>query len=143
MAVSIIAEAIGLSHVRYRLTKLEGAICSMQDFVDTNTEFVAAYQVARSGIWDPEVSLYDHLISRCSANGFDVVPFLDCMMIFDYIIGNTDRHVNNFEIVRNTDTLEWLHPAPLFDKDTIMDCDLLTVDIMSGVGMDCALFSEY
>ncbi len=106
-------------------------------------KFVTAHQIVRSGIWDLGVPLYNHLVSRYSAKGLDVVPFLDCMLVFYYIIGNTDRHMNNFGIIRDADILEWLCSISLFDNGACMGCDLLTVDIVSGSGMDRKPFSEY
>ena len=40
----------------------------------------------------------------------------------DYIIANEDRHFNNFGIIRNSDTLEWVSAAPIFDSGTSLDC---------------------
>lgn len=33
----------------------------------------------------------------------------------DFITGNIDRHFNNFGVLRNSDTLEFIDVAPLFD----------------------------
>ena len=38
------------------------------------------------------------------------------MFILDYLILNEDRHLNNFGIIRNVDTLKWLDVAPIFDN---------------------------
>ena len=38
------------------------------------------------------------------------------MLLFDALIGNTDRHERNFGIIRDIDTLEIIKPAPLFDS---------------------------
>jgi hypothetical protein len=43
---------------------------------------------------------------------------LDRMMVLDYLIVNEDRHQNNFGVLRNADTLEWLGPAPIYDSGT-------------------------
>ena len=41
---------------------------------------------------------------------------LENMFILDYIIMNEDRHLNNFGIIRDVNTLEWLDVAPIFDN---------------------------
>ena len=38
----------------------------------------------------------------------------------DYLISNTDRHMNNIAIMRNPDTLELLGFAPIFDSGNSM-----------------------
>ena len=38
------------------------------------------------------------------------------MFILDYIIMNEDRHLNNFGIIRDVNTLKWLDVAPIFDN---------------------------
>src|SRR5574344_856592 len=41
---------------------------------------------------------------------------IEDMFILDYIIMNEDRHLNNFGIIRDVNTLEWLDVAPIFDN---------------------------
>ena len=38
------------------------------------------------------------------------------MMIFDYLIGNTDRHLLNYGMLYDTNTGEILGPAPIYDN---------------------------
>ena len=44
------------------------------------------------------------------------------MIVLDFIIVNTDRHYNNFGLIRNADTLEWISVAPIYDSGTSMWC---------------------
>jgi len=37
-------------------------------------------------------------------------------VVVDYLIANEDRHQNNFGIVRNAETLEWMGAAPIYDS---------------------------
>ena len=41
---------------------------------------------------------------------------IENMFILDYLIMNEDRHLNNFGIIRDVNTLEWLDIAPIFDN---------------------------
>ena len=143
-AACILAEHMGIPHVEYDVIEYEGVVCSIcEDFIDEGTELVSAHQIVRSEIHEPGIPLYDHLVSCCLHHGLDAVPFLDRMIVFDYLIGNTDRHLNNFGVVRDSRTLEWIGFAPLFDNGTSMGCDLEADDIVSEAGMDCKPFSEY
>lgn len=38
------------------------------------------------------------------------------MYILDFLIMNEDRHLNNFGVVRDVNTLKWLDVAPIFDN---------------------------
>ena len=40
------------------------------------------------------------------------------MIVLDFLIGNEDRHFNNFGLIRNAVTLEWIGVAPIFDCGT-------------------------
>ena len=41
---------------------------------------------------------------------------MENMYIIDYLITNEDRHLNNFGIIRDVNTLKWLDVAPIFDN---------------------------
>lgn len=143
-AACILAERMGIPHVEYDVVEYDGVVCSICDgFIDEDTELVSAHQISRSEIHEPGIPLYDHLVSCCLHHGLDAVPFLDRMIVFDYLIGNADRHLNNFGVIRDSNTLEWRRFAPLFDNGTSMGCDLEAEDIVSEAGLDCKPFSEY
>lgn len=52
--------------------------------------------------------------------------FIDYMLVFDYLMANTDRHFGNFGAIQNVETLEWIGPAPIFDSGTSLWHDKLT-----------------
>lgn len=41
---------------------------------------------------------------------------LENMFILDFLIMNEDRHLNNFGIIRDVNTLKWIDVAPIFDN---------------------------
>ena len=45
---------------------------------------------------------------------------MDYEIMTDYLISNTDRHMNNIAVVRNPDTLEILGMAPIYDSGNSM-----------------------
>ena len=45
------------------------------------------------------------------------------MFILDYLMLNTDRHLKNFGVIRNVNTLEWVRTTPIFDTGQSMECD--------------------
>ena len=60
-----------------------------------------------------DVSVYQHYVNCCLELGVNVVPALDQMIVIDYIIANEDRHLNNFGLLRNAETLQWLGASPI------------------------------
>lgn len=53
-----------------------------------------------------------------SEEDFDL--FMDYEIMTDYLLSNTDRHMNNISIMRNPDTLEILGFAPIYDSGNSM-----------------------
>ena len=53
----------------------------------------------------------------CSELGIqNIVRAMDEMLVVDFLIANEDRHFNNFGLLRNPETLEWIGAAPIFDS---------------------------
>ena len=54
------------------------------------------------------------------------------MITVDYLLANEDRHQNNFGVIRNAETLEYLGPAPLYDNGSSLWFDKPTAMIGGG-----------
>lgn len=52
--------------------------------------------------------------------------YLQKMFMVDYIMLNEDRHLNNFGIIRNVQTLEWKRICPIFDTGRSMNTNVTT-----------------
>lgn len=144
VAAGIIAESLGADHVDYSVIEYDEAPCCIcEDFVTPDTELVSANQVMRSEIHDAGISGYDHYVTCCRHHGLDVRPAIDRMLVLDYIIANGDRHTNNFGILRDAETLEWLRPAPIYDSRSSMGHDIWEDSIVSEAGETCKPFAEY
>jgi hypothetical protein len=60
---------------------------------------------------------YDRFLKICEKNDINnAKEKIDEMIAIDFIIGNTDRHIGNFGIIRDVNTLKWLKIAPIFDN---------------------------
>lgn len=51
------------------------------------------------------------------------------MILLDFIMANTDRHYNNFAFLRNSNTLEWIGLAPIYDTGTSMFYKISTEEL--------------
>ena len=127
---------LGVPHVNYSVVWEDGLPYSVcPDFLTPETEFVTAYQICETRPMTPGGDLYTHYLGCCNALGIPGVrDSLDCMIVVDYILANSDRHYGNFGALRNADTLEWLGPAPLFDNGTSLWSDTVTAFITPANG---------
>lgn len=112
---SMICKRLGFNHIPYIIDVIGDKIVSKCEcFVDKNTELVSAYQILHNNC--DRDNAYETYISILEDNGIkDVRVKLENMFILDYIMLNEDRHLNNFGIIRNVETLKWLDVAPIFD----------------------------
>ncbi|KSV58760.1 HipA domain-containing protein [Acetivibrio ethanolgignens] len=119
-------------YVEYKLATMEweGGTelgCISENFTSEEYEFVPACDVFRIERQKSGVSSYEHFISMCVKLGIDesvVRSFLEYQIITDFVITNTDRHLNNFGVVRNANTFEIVGMAPIFDSGNSMFWDL-------------------
>jgi hypothetical protein len=137
---SIILEKLDFKHVSYSLEFIDDKPYSVCDnFIDESTELVTAWRVRNHFKKQPHISEYEHLLSCCAKIGLgDVRRKFEEMIVFDYLIGNSDRHFNNFGFIRNADTLEWLGFAPLYDNGTSLWHDKHKTDKV----VECKSFSK-
>lgn len=92
-----------------------------ENFVTKNTELVNALSINESVDRANDVPAYEHFIRCCeSFNIKKARQQINYMLVVDFIIANSDRHLRNFGAVRNADTLEYMGMAPIFDSGTSM-----------------------
>ena len=129
---SMLHEKQGFSnHVRYRPVKFTGSAseqygCICEDFASETLEFIPAIDVVDSEKKDNAVSTYEHFIHVCTEHGLpeqEVRGFLEYQILTDFVLTNTDRHLNNFGILRDSQTLKFVRMAPIFDSGNSMFWD--------------------
>lgn len=115
---SLVMERLGINHIPYRLIFEDGEPHSICDnFVTSQTELVTAWYVMQVLPFDHQAPKYPHLLACCEKLQIpNVNRAIDEMLILDYLIVNTDRHLNNFGFLRNAQTLKWIGFAPIFDS---------------------------
>ncbi|HCM92171.1 MAG TPA: hypothetical protein DIS78_06385, partial [Lachnospiraceae bacterium] len=86
------------------------------NFIDESTELVTAKDVYYTQERPDDVSVDRHLLRMCDKfkiPGAD--KHIKDITVIDILTGNTDRNLSNIGFIRNTDTLEFTGPAPVFD----------------------------
>lgn len=112
---SMISKRLGFNYVSYNLEIVKDKVVSKCEcFIDKNTELVSAYQILYNNC--DKDNAYEAYIDLLEKEGIkDARSSLENMFILDYIMLNEDRHLNNFGIIRNVETLDWIGTAPIFD----------------------------
>ena len=115
---SEICKRLGFNHVEYQLDTYKDMVVSMCPcFINKDTEFITAYQIRNNMKRNDNISDYEEYIKKLEDNGLkNAREEMENMYILDYIIMNEDRHLNNFGVIRDVNTLKWISVAPIFDN---------------------------
>ena len=132
---SEICKRLGFNHVTYTLDLYKNTVVSKCPcFINKDIELVTAYQVV-SDIWDFNVDSYEKYISKLEEMGInDARREVENMFILDFLIMNEDRHLNNFGIIRDVDTLKWVYVAPIFDNGQSLNINYYSEDELHVTG---------
>lgn len=116
----IIMKRLNIPHIPYTLTHENDYPLSVcENFISTGTELISAWYVMQLQKKLNHVSVYQHYLNCCDALGIpNMEQSINQMIVLDFLIMNEDRHQNNFGVIRNAETLEWLGAAPIFDSGT-------------------------
>lgn len=112
-----------VSYSTMRLGDNQQIYCICESFTSDEVELIPAIDIVESKKKDNAMSMYEHFIHVCAMHGMDegvVRAFLEYQILSDYVLTNTDRHLNNFGVLRNANTLEFIGMAPIFDSGNSM-----------------------
>ncbi len=128
---SEICKRLGFYHCEYTIDVVNSKLVSKcNDFIDENKEIITAYDVFTSEKKPNNINDYEHYIKVLEKNNVqNARENVKKMFILDYLIMNIDRHMKNFGVIRDVNTLEWISTTPIFDNGESMQCDKLTNEI--------------
>lgn len=128
---SEICRRLGFDHVEYTLAIYKDMVVSKCPcFIDINTELVTGRQ-----IMDDSIDDYESYIKKLESEGIEDARIkMENMFILDYLMLNEDRHLNNFGIIRNVNTLKWVDVAPIFDNGQSLNIQYYDDNEMHVVG---------
>ena len=111
--------------VSYRTNRIEdgGMACRCRRFTSERLEFVPAYEILGSRKKRQDANYYQTYIDIVAEHGIDreeIQNFMDYQTMTDFLISNTDEHLMNFGMLRDSDTMELTAPAPIFDSGNSM-----------------------
>lgn len=102
---------------------MTGLGCFSYNFCNENIESISAWELLQTVKIKQNMSLYYPFKQICLEMGMkeeDFDYFIDYEIMTDFLLTNTDRHMNNISILRNPDTLEFLGFAPIYDSGNSM-----------------------
>ena len=103
--------------------QLKGVGCSSYCFCSEKVESISAWDIIESKVKPNHISTFEHFKSICLENGIKEKEFddyFDYLIMSDFLLSNTDRHMNNVAILRNPDTLKFIGIAPIYDTGNSM-----------------------
>ena len=115
--------AVPFVRYEYRESEDNAKLACCDTFTSERIEFVSAYEILRSRKLRNSKSDYDSYIDICEENGLSresMQKYMDYMILTDFAISNIDRHLQNFGVLRDADTMDLTGPAPLFDSGNSM-----------------------
>ena len=102
---------------------MEGLGCMCYDFCSENIESISAWELLQTVKIKQNESWYYPLEKVCLELGMpktEYTAFMDYQIMTDYLLTNTDRHMNNIAVMRDPDTLQILGFAPIYDSGNSM-----------------------
>lgn len=115
---SEICKRLGFNHVEYKIDIYKDMVVSKCPcFITKEMEFITCYQIINNMKKYNNIQDYEDYIKVLEENGIkDARIKMENMYILDFLILNEDRHLNNFGVIRDVNTLKWLDVAPIFDN---------------------------
>ena len=102
-------------------------ISKCNNFINENEEIISAYDIFNSEKKPNHMNDYDFYVSILEKHHIPNARInMENMFVIDYLIMNTDRHLKNFGVIRNVNSLEWVRLTPIFDNGQSMQCEELT-----------------
>ena len=133
---SEICSRLGFDYVEYTLDTYKDMVVSKCPcFITKDMELITCQQIRCNLIRHNNKDDYEDYIIILESNGIkDARAKIENMYILDFLIMNEDRHLNNFGIIRDVNTLEWLDVAPIFDNGQSLNIDYYDSEEMHVLG---------
>ncbi len=115
---SEICKRLGFNYVEYTIDTYKDMVVSKCPcFINKDTELITCYQIKNDMKRYDSIDDYEEYIKKLEEHNIaNAREKVENMYILDYIIMNEDRHLNNFGIIRDVNTLKWIDVAPIFDN---------------------------
>jgi len=113
---SKILKHLGIEHTEYKKKIIGDKLYSKcKNYLGSNNEEVLAWEI-NSLYNNDKIYSYDNYIKCLESIGLkNEKDYINKMIFIDYLIGNTDRHGENYGVMRDAKSLEYKKIIPIFD----------------------------
>ena len=141
---SEICKRLGFNHVEYTIDTYKDIVVSKCPcFITKDTEFITCYQIRNDMKRYNNVEDYEEYIKKLEENNIkNAREKVENMYILDYLIMNEDRHLNNFGVIRDVNTLKWIDVAPIFDNGQSLNIEYYDEDEVHISGSGRLFYEE-
>lgn len=122
LAVSEMLDRTYIPHVGYEKVIRDGLIISACDNITDASRSIISARDLKDWCEHQGVDFLDYVLSRFGED-------LDAMSALDYVIANTDRHLENFYFYVDNETNLITQMAPLFDHNQALIADIFKTDV--------------
>ena len=102
---------------------VEGLGCYCYNYCNENIESISAWEMLQTVKIRMNESLYHPFKKACLDFGLSEEYFdgyMDYLILSDFLITNTDRHMNNISLLRDANSLKFIGFAPIYDSGNSM-----------------------
>lgn len=123
------SKQLNIPYVTYKFVDIEtehnekGIGCACKNFCSENIESFSAWEAIQIIKNRPSENYYMKLRRACEILGMNMEYFkyyIDYLIATDFLLSNTDRHMNNIALLRDSNTLEILGFSPIYDSGNSM-----------------------
>ncbi|MBO5469059.1 MAG: hypothetical protein J6A03_04845 [Lachnospiraceae bacterium] len=109
--------------------------CKCKAFTSEQKELITAYDLLEEINETQVKAVYERIIEQAISYGGDadqIRNYMDLQTIVDYLILNRDRHQGNIGFLRDSDTLQIISPAPVYDSGSSKYMEQQTPEGITG-----------
>lgn len=134
---SQICKRLDIDFCNYSVGVLDNKLISKcNDFISEDEEIITAYDIFCSEKQPNHLTDYNFYIGILEKHGVPNARVSVANMFFvDALIMNMDRHLKNFGVIRDVNSLEWVRTTPVFDSGQSMQCDRITENLCFQYGI--------
>ena len=136
--VSEICDRLNLDYCKYYIDIIDNKLVSKcEDFITDNEEIITASDIFKSENKANDINDFTHYINILEQHGVkNARENVENMFFIDFLVMNFDRHMKNFGVIRNVETLRWERATPIFDTGECMECNktLNEINFNDGTG---------
>ena len=129
--VSQICKRLEIDYCNYEIEIIKNKLVSKcKNFLKDDEEIITASDILKKETRSDTLSKFEEYIDILNNNGIkNARKKVTDMYLIDFLVLNTDRHMKNYGIIRNVETLKWEKVTPIFDTGESLQCNKPTNEI--------------